>query len=67
MASGLIAGGAIAGVLQAVLTFRGADDAFDLGASLGPLARNGSWWPMVPFLLLAAVLYRVAVKRPAGE
>jgi putative OPT family oligopeptide transporter len=67
MASGLIAGGAIAGVLQAVLTFRGADDAFDLGASLGPLARNGSWWPMVPFLLLAAVLYRVAVKRAAGE
>jgi putative OPT family oligopeptide transporter len=67
MASGLIAGGAIAGVLQAVLTSRGADNAFDLGAFLGPWARNGSWWPLIPFLILAVLLYRVAVKRPAAE
>jgi hypothetical protein len=74
MASGLIAGGAIAGVIQSVITFYEKDSMFDLGsriASLDPIGRldfgawmhNQSWWPLVPFLVMAAGLYWVGVKR----
>src|SRR5262249_21955144 len=50
MASGLIAGGAIAGVVQSVITFYEKDSLFDLSGLLGDLSRNHSWWPMLPFL-----------------
>lgn len=63
MASGLIAGGAIAGVIQSVVTFYEKDDLFDLSAMLGGLARNHDWWPMAMFLIMAAILYWVGVKR----
>jgi putative OPT family oligopeptide transporter len=63
MASGLIAGGAIAGVAQAVITFREAEGVFDSSRLLGALGHNVSWWPMVPFLGLAFLLYRVGVTR----
>ncbi len=66
MASGLIAGGAIAGVVQSLITLSEADARFDLSESLGALAKNESWWPMLLLLGLAAVLYAVAV-RPQKE
>ena len=64
MASGLIAGGSIAGVVQSFLTLAEADARFDLSEYLGALAKNESWWPMSFLLGLAATLYIVAV-RPA--
>lgn len=64
MASGLIAGGAILGVIQAGLISGGIDRVFDLGGSLpAVLATNDSWWPMVPFLMMAAGLLWVGLKR----
>jgi putative OPT family oligopeptide transporter len=70
MASGLIAGGAIAGVAQALLIPFGFDRALDLSASL-PAFLLGSadynWWPMVPFLAMAGALYYIGVRRQAGE
>jgi hypothetical protein len=62
MASGLIAGGSIAGVVQSVITLTEADAKFDLSELLGSLAKNESWWPMVLFLSLAAVLYAVGTR-----
>ncbi len=61
--SGLIAGGAITGVLLAALTVYKLDTAYDLGSKLGPLAEN----PIVAIaafvLFLAIPLYRVGTKR----
>jgi len=65
MASGLIAGGAIAGVLQSVILTAGVDRALDLSDSLPDvLATNESWWPLVPFGLMAVGLYRIAMQPP---
>jgi len=67
MASGLIAGGAIAGVLQSIVAFNEADEAFDInrwleGSSITSLFHNGTWWPMVPFLAMAAGLLYVGLR-----
>ncbi len=69
MASGLIAGGAIAGVLQSVVAVL--DDVV-LISPLLDLSRNvpfgeharESWVPLVPFLVLALLLYRFGARRP---
>ena len=64
MASGLIAGGAIAGVIQAGLMGANLDQALDLSKYLPSfLATNGSWWPMTPFVLMAAGLFWVGIQR----
>ncbi len=57
MASGLIAGGAIAGVLYGI--FEGAGVQLSLASSLPGFFHDDTWWPLVPFLALAALLYRV--------
>jgi putative OPT family oligopeptide transporter len=69
MASGLIAGGAILGVIQAIL-FTAEDKGFLSMASLDlsrflpdALAVNHSWYPMAMFLIMAGALYWVGVKR----
>ena len=67
MASGLIAGGAIAGVAQAVIAGGGWDAKFDLHELLPEsLASNDSWWPLLPFVLMAIGLYVVGTKRSQG-
>lgn len=70
MASGLIAGGAIAGVTQALLIATHADAALDLSRFV-PSFLHGSdsykWWPMLPFLAMAAGLYYIGVKKSAAE
>jgi len=58
-ASGLIAGGAIAGLCYAVLAGLGATRAE------GALAANAAW-TLTPFALLAALLYAVAARRSGG-
>ena len=63
MASGLIAGGAITGVLQSIIAFKGKEGVFDLSRFLGPLSQNGNWWPMFPFLVMAALVYWVGTRR----
>jgi hypothetical protein len=65
MASGLIAGGAITGVVQSIIAVQGAEDSFDLSAGLGTLAQNHEWWPMTPFLVMALVLYVVGTRKSA--
>lgn len=67
MASGLIAGGAIAGVVQSIIAFYEADRKFDLSNTLGGLAHNESYWPMIPFLGMAAFLYYVAVQKEPNK
>ena len=62
MASGLIAGGSIAGVVQSLITLTEADARFDLSEFLGSLAKNESWWPMLFFLAIAALLYAVGTR-----
>src|SRR6266851_1978776 len=62
MASGLIAGGSIAGVVQSLITLTEADARFDLSQFLGSLAKNESWWPMLFFLAMAALLYAVGMR-----
>ncbi|HEY4221763.1 MAG TPA: oligopeptide transporter, OPT family [Myxococcota bacterium] len=62
MASGLIAGGAITGVIQAVTeSSETARKALDLSDKF-PLATIESWWPMIPFLGMALALYVVGVR-----
>ncbi len=64
MASGLIAGGAIAGVLQSVILTAGVDRSLDLSDNLPVwLVGNTEWWPMVPFMAMAAGLLWVGVQR----
>ncbi len=64
MASGLIAGGAIAGVIQSIIIGAGVDRQFDLSDDLpASLVGNTEWWPMMPFLLMAAGLFWVAAQR----
>ncbi len=62
MASGLIAGGAITGVLQSVIeTIPGANGALDMSNAL-PFAHVDTWWPMLPFLAMAVGMYWVGVR-----
>ncbi len=65
MASGLIAGGAIAGVVQSVIAFQEAEGPFDLSSatSFVPESMLHTWWPMIPFLLMAGALYVVGKRR----
>lgn len=77
MASGLIAGGAIAGVVQSIIAFKEAEGLFDLTGwmrdadwllttktwILSQWLENESWWPMIPFLLMALALYWVGTAR----
>jgi hypothetical protein len=69
MASGLIAGGAILGVINAGLLIAENRDVFslkpfNLGRFLPPsLVTNESWYPMLMFGIMAAALYWVASKK----
>ncbi|HZN95549.1 MAG TPA: OPT/YSL family transporter, partial [Myxococcales bacterium] len=63
MASGLIAGGAIAGVVQSIIAFNEKEKSFDVSSYLGTLAHNESWWPMLPFLLMAGAVYYVGTRK----
>jgi putative OPT family oligopeptide transporter len=65
MASGLIAGGAITGVIQSVIAFSEKGAAFDLSGVAPALTGISTWWPMVPFLAMAAALYWIGVRNPA--
>jgi uncharacterized oligopeptide transporter (OPT) family protein len=62
LASGLIAGGAIAGLGQALVQGFGWDAAWDKSGWLGSLA-GGDLWALAPFAALAALLFYVAGKR----
>ena len=71
MASGLIAGGAIAGVLQSVIAVANKDAAFDMSHGihsflhgLPGVFKDGyeSWWPFLPFLGMAAALWWVGTR-----
>jgi hypothetical protein len=59
LASGLIAGGAIAGLTQAVFFIMDWNAAFDKSYWLGSLAAS-NLWTLVPFGVLAFILYYVA-------
>jgi hypothetical protein len=75
MASGLIAGGAIAGVVQSIVAFQEMESTFDLSDALNGMVRavglggllgndlagNHTWWPMLWFLAMTALLLRVAL------
>ncbi len=64
MASGLIAGGSIAGVIQAGLMTGEYDTMFDWSRFLpSALVENQQWWAMAIFLGMAGVLYAFAAKK----
>jgi uncharacterized oligopeptide transporter (OPT) family protein len=62
LSSGLIAGGAIAGLCQAIVQGVGVDAAWDKSAWLGPLA-GSDLWTLIPFLGLGGLLFYVARRR----
>ncbi len=63
MASGLIAGGSIAAVLQAGLMTFHVDSMFSLSRYLpASLVANETWWPMMFLLIMAGTLYYVGVR-----
>ncbi|MBP8810546.1 MAG: oligopeptide transporter, OPT family [Kofleriaceae bacterium] len=67
MASGLIAGGSIAGVLQSAIVAGEVDKSFDWSGFLPTsLQTNHDWWPMMFFTAMVAALYWVAVKPKAA-
>jgi hypothetical protein len=66
LASGLIAGGAIAGLTQAIFFIVDWNAAFDKSAWMGPLAHS-DLWALVPFAGLALFLYLIAGKRRNGS
>ena len=52
--------------VQSVILTGGWDRMFDLSDDLpASIVLNESWWPMVPFLGMAAMLYWVAMKKKA--
>lgn len=76
MASGLIAGGAICGVLQSVIVYNEWDKHLDVTRMVDAkfatdpgwewashLLHGETWWPMSLFLLMAAVLYFVGTRK----
>jgi uncharacterized oligopeptide transporter (OPT) family protein len=65
LASGLIAGGSIAGVVVAGLAGAEYDRFIDLSKVASALAES-DFFAMIPFLLMAFILYRVA-RQPASE
>lgn len=66
LASGLIAGGAIAGLTQAIFYIVNWNAAFDMSAALGGLAHS-DLWAAIPFAGLALFLYFIAGKRQNGN
>jgi putative OPT family oligopeptide transporter len=67
MASGLIAGGAILGVLQSILMLSIDVSIFDLRAFLpDSLATNENVYPMFMFLLMAGALYAIGTRKKAS-
>jgi hypothetical protein len=48
--------------VQSLITLTEADARFDLSEFLGSLAKNESWWPMLFFLAMAALLYAVGTR-----
>jgi hypothetical protein len=77
MASGLIAGGAIAGVVQAIIAYNEWESHLSVGDAVGEYAGDSSnpfmaflagwlgnhtWWPLVPFLAMAVGLYIVGTR-----
>ena len=66
MASGLIAGGAIAGVVQSIILILGWDKALDLSGALPVgLVTNETWWPLGVFLVMAAGLFYIGNRKKA--
>ena len=62
LSSGLIAGGAIAGLFQAIVQGGGWDAGWDKSSWLGPLA-NSNLWALILFGLLAVFLFYIANRR----
>ncbi len=62
MASGLIAGGAIAGVVQSIILSTESDKVFDL-SSMMSWSAGYDWFPMIPFLAMAMALYWIGTKK----
>ncbi|MBP9089122.1 MAG: OPT/YSL family transporter [Kofleriaceae bacterium] len=63
MASGLIAGGSIAAVVQAILIVLKVDGHFNLSSFLpASLVTNETWWPMMFLMIMAGTLYYVGVR-----
>jgi hypothetical protein len=62
MASGLIAGGAIAGVLQSIIAVNEAEDRFNISTWIGSLSHNETWWPMLMFVFMAGALYWIGAR-----
>jgi putative OPT family oligopeptide transporter len=82
MASGLIAGGAIAGVVQAIIAYNeweshlsigdavseySGDDSNPFLAFLASWLGNDTWWPLVPFLAMAAGLYYIGTRSKSAR
>jgi uncharacterized oligopeptide transporter (OPT) family protein len=69
MASGLIAGGAITGVLQSIILTFEWDKGFDWSGYLPSFLADGykTWWPLLPFLGMAAWLYVTGLKKKPGQ
>jgi len=63
LSSGLIAGGSLAGVLVAGLAGADMDRFIDLSKYVGVLAENDGF-ALIPFAILAIVLWQVGRKRP---
>jgi uncharacterized oligopeptide transporter (OPT) family protein len=61
LSSGYIAGGAIAGLVAALVAGLGAESKFDIGAML-PSVTESNWSGIVMFGLIAAALYWAAVR-----
>jgi hypothetical protein len=63
MASGLIAGGAITGVIQSAILMVEKDKSFDWSEHLGALATNETWWPMGMFVAMALSLWYIGSRK----
>lgn len=72
-ATGLVAGGALAGVLVALLSVNEGVYAFIQSISLKPLLQNSlgasgyDWLGVICFVLMGAVLYKIAMSAPPQE
>lgn len=64
MASGLIAGGAIGGIIASVVDASSPGGPWVLRELTHGLGE--SWWPLAPFLAMAALLYAVGGRRRTG-
>jgi hypothetical protein len=67
LASGLVAGDAIMGIVVALLAALGLSKAVGIGPNIIPGVANNNWTATIVYLLLAIWIYKFTIKKSSEE